>query len=179
MNELFLSVPTKDDIWVKKEINEDPNSMDYNAGYNVSYAGYNYEDGTIKTDLKELQLNWLPRWIGQEPNKYFAFVRRFVDGAYIGYVYFKDKTELGQEIGIVIKGDYRGKGYSTKAIKLLCEKADEMGVKKLFHQIPENRVAAIKADLNNGFIIVNRDIHCHFTKFGKIENEVLLIREKR
>ena len=178
MKKLYLSIPTKEDVWVKKEMNEDPATMDYNAGYNVSYSGYNYNDGTIKTDLKDLQENWLPKWTGQEPNKFFAFIRRIEDDAYIGYVHFKDNTENGHEIGVLIRGEYRGKGYATEAVKLLCEKADELGVKKLFHQIPDNRKAAIKADINSGFVVVKENIPCEYTKFGMTENEILLIREK-
>ena len=176
MKRLYLSIPNNNDVWVKKEMNEDPATMDYNAGYNVSYGGYNYSDGTIKTDLKDIQENWLPQWINKEPNRYFAFIRRIEDEEYIGYVYFKDKTENGQEIGVLIRGKYRGKGYATEAVKLLCEKADNLGVEQLFHQIPDTRKAAIKADLNNGFVIVNENIPCKFTKFGQKENEILLIR---
>ena len=62
------------DVWFIKEMEADPKTMDYNAGYNVSFAGYNYNDGTIREDLKDLQENWLPRWVGHEPNRFFAFV---------------------------------------------------------------------------------------------------------
>ena len=178
MKRLYLSIPTKDDVWVKKEMNEDPTTMDYNAGYNVSFNGFNYNDGTIQTNLSDLQENWLPRWVGQEPNKFFAFIRRIEDDEYIGYVFFKDNTENGHEIGVLIRGKYRGNGYATEAVGLLCKKADELGVAKLFHQIPDNRKAAIKADLNNGFVIVKENIPCEYTKFGKREDETLLIRER-
>ena len=178
MKRLYLSVPTNEDIWIKKDLNEDPATMDYNAGYNVSFSGFNYNDGTIKTDLKDLKENWLPKWIDNEQNRYFAYIRRIEDDEYIGYVFFKDNTENGHEIGVLIRGKYRGNGYATEAVGLLCKKADELGVAKLFHQIPDNRKAAIKADINNGFVVVKEDIPCKFTKFGERENEILLIREK-
>ena len=179
MNKLYLSVPTKDEMWFKKEMEADPKTMDYNAGYNVTYNGYNYEDGTIQEDLKDLQEIWFPKWVGHEPNKFFAYIRRKEDDAYIGHVFYKDETENGHEIGILIKGEFRGNGYATEAVKLLCQKADELGVDKLYHQIPDTRKAAIKSDLNNGFIIIKENIPCRFTKFGKQEREVLMIRTRK
>ena len=55
MLNLKLVIPQKEDLWFKKAIKEDPHTMDYNAGYDLSFNGYNREDGTIKTDIKELQ----------------------------------------------------------------------------------------------------------------------------
>ena len=179
MNRLYLTIPTKEDLVFKKELEADPQTMDYNAGYNVSFNGYNFQDGTIEEDLDDLRENWLPKWVGHEPNKYFAFVRRKEDDKYVGEVYFKDATEYGHEIGIVIKGEYRGRGYASEAIGLLCEKADSLGVDVLFHQLPDTRIAAIKADENNGFKVVKENIPCNFTKFGKRESEILLIRKKK
>ena len=53
--ELKLVVPKKEDLWFKKEIKEDPNTMDYNAGYDLNFSGYNRENGIIRTDIKELE----------------------------------------------------------------------------------------------------------------------------
>ena len=41
MNNLKLIIPQKEDLWFKKEIKEDPNTMDYNAGYDLSFNGNN------------------------------------------------------------------------------------------------------------------------------------------
>jgi len=35
-----------------------------------------------------------------------------------------------------------------------------------------------KLYLNNGFKIVKENVPCKFTKFGKRENEILMIRDK-
>ena len=58
MDDLSLVIPNKKDLWFKKEIKEDPNTMDYNAGYDLSFSGYNRDNGTIQTDLKELEEVW-------------------------------------------------------------------------------------------------------------------------
>ena len=176
--ELYLRKITKEDCLFIKEMEADPKTMDYNAGYNVTYKGYNFYDGTIEEDLKDLQENWLTKWVGHEPNRFMGILRRKSDDRRVGKVYFKEKTEYGQEIGIVIKAEFRGNGYASEGIMLLCKKADELGVERLFHQIPNTRMAAIKADINSGFKVIKDNILCNYTKFGEREKEILLIRDQ-
>ena len=178
MEKIFLKIPTRDDLWFKKEIKEDPSSMDYNAGYNVSYSEYNYLDGTIKTDLNDLKERWFPSWINNFPTNYYAYIVEKESNKFIGEVYAKyyDQKQ-SYEIGIVIKGEFRNKGYSTIAIKLLCENLKSLGVKKLFHEIPSTRISAIKADLSNGFVITKENVLCPYLKFGKEEYLTILEKE--
>ena len=75
MDNLKLVIPQIKDLWFKKEIKEDPNTMDYNAGYDLTFSGYNRESGTIKTDLKELETIWFKNWVGNEPNKFYYFIK--------------------------------------------------------------------------------------------------------
>lgn len=44
---LTLVIPELKDYWYEKKLNEDPATMSYNAGYDVSYFGYHYDTGTI------------------------------------------------------------------------------------------------------------------------------------
>lgn len=55
---LELIVPQKEDLWFKKEMKEDPSTMDYNAGYDLNIDGYNRQNGTIQTDINELKEVW-------------------------------------------------------------------------------------------------------------------------
>ena len=172
---LKLVVPNQEDLWFKKEIKEDPATMDYNAGYDLNFAGYNRIDGTIQTDLSELKNVWAKKWIGNEPINYYYYIKN--DNTFIGEIYAKfDKEKNFYEIGIVIKGEHRGKEYATPAIKLLCEKLKMNGVKKLYHKLPASRKSAIKADINNGFVIKKENID-GMNKFGKSEKLVYLEKE--
>lgn len=167
MNSLSLVIPLKEELWFKKQIKEDPNTMDYNAGYDLTFSGYNRENGTIKTDLKELEEVWFKRWVGNEPNNFYYYIKK--GDAFVGEIYAKHVQEKNSyEIGIVIKAEYRGQGIATKAIKLLCEKLKNYGIKNLFHELPTSRKGAIKADTNNGFKIIKEDID-GMRKFGEIE----------
>ena len=172
---LKLVVPNKEDLWFKKEMKEDPATMDYNAGYDLNFAGYNRIDGTIQTDLSELKNVWAKKWIGNKPINYYYYIKN--DNTFIGEIYAKfDKEKNFYEIGIVIKGEHRGKEYATPAIKLLCEKLKMNGVKKLYHKLPASRKSAIKADINNGFVIKKENID-GMNKFGKSEKLVYLEKE--
>ena len=167
MNNLKLIIPQKEDLWFKKEIKEDPNTMDYNAGYDLSFNGYNKTDGTIKTDLKELEDIWFKNWINNEPNRFYYYI--VCNNLYVGEIYAKyDKEKDSYEIGIVIKAEFRGKGISSPAIGLLCDKLKDYGVKNLYHELPTSRLSAIKSDINNGFVIKKENID-GLKKFGKIE----------
>ena len=172
---LELIVPQKEDLWFKKEMKEDPNTMDYNAGYDLNIDGYNRQNGTIQTDINELKEVWAKKWIGNRPAIFYYFIQ--ADKQFIGEIYAKyDVSRNSYEIGIVIKGEYRGKGYSTPAIKLLCEELKKQGIKKLYHKLPMCRKAAIKADINNGFIIKKENLD-GMKKFGESEKLVYLEKE--
>lgn len=172
MKNLSLIIPKKEDLWLKKEIKEDPKTMDYNAGYDLSFAGYNREDGTIQTDLKELEDIWSKKWIGNEPINFYYFIK--LNNEFVGEIYAKfDQQRNAHEIGIVIKGEHRGKGIATPAIRLLCEKLKGYGIKKLYHELPMSRTGAIKADVNNGFVVIKENID-GMKKFGEVEKLVYL-----
>lgn len=174
MTNLTLVVPRKEDLWFKKAIKEDPNTMDYNAGYDLTFNGYNRENGTIKTDIKELEDVWSKRWIGNEPNNFYYYIKK--GDTFVGEIYAKfDEYRNVHEIGIVIKGEHRGNGYATYAIKLLCDKLHKFEVKNLFHELPMSRKGAIKADINNGFVIIKENID-GMKKFGEVEKLVCLER---
>lgn len=172
---LELIVPQKEDLWFKKEMKEDPNTMDYNAGYDLNIDGYNRQNGTIQTDINELKEVWAKKWIGNRPAIFYYFIQE--NHQFIGEIYAKyDVSRNSYEIGIVIKGEYRGKGYSTPAIQLLCEELKKHGIKKLYHKLPMCRKAAIKADINNGFIIKKENLD-GMKKFGESEKLVYLEKE--
>ena len=40
---ISLYIPTLEDYWYEQKVQSDPLSMDYNAGYDVSYFGYHYK----------------------------------------------------------------------------------------------------------------------------------------
>ena len=72
MKNITLYVPLLEDYWYEQKIQADPLSMDYNAGYDVSYYGYNYDTGCI--DFPEERWKEIyDRRIRE--NRYFAYIK--------------------------------------------------------------------------------------------------------
>ena len=64
----------------------DPETMEYNAGYDMELKGYERQSGTIsKTD--EEMLEWYDKWINKEPDRFFAYIYDFNFGEPVGEVY--------------------------------------------------------------------------------------------
>ena len=47
MKNIILIEPKLEDLWFREECMSDPDTMNYNAGYDVSYEGYHYDTGCI------------------------------------------------------------------------------------------------------------------------------------
>ena len=163
---LELIVPQKEDLWFKKEMKEDPSTMDYNAGYDLNIDGYNRQNGTIQTDINELKEVWAKKWIGNRPAIFYYFIQ--ANKQFIGEIYAKyDVSRNSYEIGIVIKGEYRGKGYSTPAIKLLCEELKKQGIKKIVSQTSYVSKSSNKSRYKQWFYYKKRKFRWNEKIWGK------------
>ena len=47
MTNIELYIPKLEDYWYEAKLQSDPDTMNYNAGYDVSYYGYHYDTGCI------------------------------------------------------------------------------------------------------------------------------------
>lgn len=150
MKEVFFKKPLVEDLWFRTKCMQDPNTMSYNAGYDVGYKGYHYDTGCI--DFGE---NIYQEWYDtkfRNPALYYAYIVDKQTNKYIGYVNYKLLDDKGNaSMGIVIAGEYRGQGYSRPVLELLKSTAKESGVKILHDSVPKNRVSAIKTFFNCGF----------------------------
>ena len=72
MSNIYLKVPSIDELHYRQEWMKDAKTMSYNAGFDMDLKGYNKENGTItKTD--EEMINWYNNWINKEPDRYLDF----------------------------------------------------------------------------------------------------------
>ena len=117
MNRICFKVPSKDDLKYRQKWMMDPDTMSYNAGYDVDIKGYDKETGIIsKTD--EEMLEWYDKWINKEPDRYFRYI--YTDGIEepIGEIYYYPNNNT-HHTGILIQSKYRGNGYAYNALKEL------------------------------------------------------------
>jgi len=152
MKNLSLYVPELEDYWYEAKVQSDPLSMDYNAGYDVSYDGYHRDTGCIDFPKDKWEETYNKR---KNNNKYFAYIKDNDLNEFVGYVnYHYNKSDDRYECGILIESTYRGKGYSKDALKLLCDKAREDGIKELYDNFEISRESALDVFKQVGFEVV-------------------------
>jgi RimJ/RimL family protein N-acetyltransferase len=161
---ITLKTPSLADLSYRKQLLSNPETMEYNSGYDVSYYGYNYDTGCI--DFNESKWNnWYSRQV-KNSNKFYAYV--YNNKTPVGEVFFSEEGS----VSIIIEAKYRAKGYAKQALKLLIDKAfNEYGLKQLKDSIPENRIGAVKLFKDLGFTI--KDTY-EGTRFNKPEKILIL-----
>lgn len=152
MEELELYVPRLEDLWFYQKMMSDPATMAYNAGWDVDYDGYHKDTGCIDYPDEALP-EWHDHWVGNEPERFYAYIRRKSDGAWIGDVNFHYNEERDwHDMGIVIYAPYRGRGYAVAALKLLLTHAfRECGISRLHNDFETSRGAAWAIHRKVGF----------------------------
>ena len=69
MAQLELYVPKLEDLWFYQEMMSDPETMSYNANWDVNYDGYHRDTGCV--DYPDAVLPaWYENMVGQEPERF-------------------------------------------------------------------------------------------------------------
>lgn len=153
MEVLTLHVPGLDELWYRQRLLSDPATMSYNAQWDLDYDGYHRQTGCIDFP-REAWADWYAQWIGREPERFYAYVRREPDGEWLGEVCFHHTPEKAWwDMGIVLQAAHRGRGYAAPALRLLAEKAFACGVTRLHNdfEVVRNEIPAWAAHLSAGF----------------------------
>ena len=79
-----LYIPKMEDYWYEQQIQSDPKTMNYNAGYDVDYYGYHYDTGCIDFPKDRWPDTYQKR---QDKNRYFAYLK--VDNIFVGYINYQ------------------------------------------------------------------------------------------
>jgi RimJ/RimL family protein N-acetyltransferase len=159
---ICLYIPKLEDYWYQEKIQSDPQTMSYNAGYDVSYYGYHYDTGCIDFP-KDRWENLYNKRINE--NKYFAYIKDNDTNEFIGYVNYQyNKSEDRYECGILIESIYRGKGYSKQALKLLCDVARNNGIKELYDNFEIDRGSTLDIFKKVGFNVIEKQSWKKFRK---------------
>ena len=167
MKNLELIKPTIKQYGYYKKLLSDPKTMNYNAGYNVSYQGYHYDTGCIDFNYDN--------WKKNIKNNYFAYIKDTSIKKFIGYVNYQyNSNDDIYECGIVIEAKYRSKGYSKDSLKLLVKEAYNNGIDYLYDTFERDRGNTLNLFLSVGFKTY-KDIK--ITKFNK-ELDGVIVRIK-
>lgn len=149
---LQLHIPTLNELAYREKIMSDPETMSYNKGYDLPFRGYHKDTGCIDFPKSEWQ-EWYDYFIGQEPERFYAYILRREDSAFIGEVNLhKSDVHDYYEMGIVLEAGYRGRGYAKEALSLLLQHAFEvLGAKSVHNAYEDTRDAAVRTHLACGF----------------------------
>ena len=144
-DELGLYIPGPDELGFYAELLSDPATMAYNAPWFPP-------DGCIPFPESERE-SWFSEWIGREPERFFAYLRRDSDGAFVGYVNWHRVSGTGRfEIGVIIRASERGKGYGKQGLELLLRRAfTANGLPALYNCFEPTRKAALAIHKQLGF----------------------------
>lgn len=153
---LTLHIPGIGESAFRRRLLSDPETMAYNRGY-APFPGYHPENGCIDCS-EEDWLSWYPGWVGQEPERFYAYLRS-AGGDFVGEVNFHPAGDA-HEIGIVILAEYREKGYGREGLRLLLQKARSLGIRRLRNTFEPEREAAMRIHLAAGFRQVDTDGDC-------------------
>jgi RimJ/RimL family protein N-acetyltransferase len=140
-DELRLYVPRKEDGWFYVQMLTDPATMAYNAPWFPP-------DGCIP-GAAEAWEDLCADWTGRAPERFYAYLQRVSDGAFVGDVNYHRN---GQGMGIVIYAPERGKGYGKAGLRLLLDRAFRVdGVPALRNDFETDRDAACSIHRALGF----------------------------
>jgi RimJ/RimL family protein N-acetyltransferase len=112
-------------------------------------------------ELLKLTSGILKRISGKEVDEYFQNILKSkkdyhfivtLNKKAIGHISLAKRCRGWYETQIVIgKKKYRGKGFGSQAIKLLLRKAKKLGISKVYLEVRQTNIRAIRAYENCGF----------------------------
>ena len=102
---LKIYVPRLEDYWYEQKLQSDPDTMSYNAGWDVSYDGYHYDTGCIDFPKSKWEDTFNKR---KNEKKFFAYLKDTNINEYVGYInYHYNKNENKYYCGILIESKYK------------------------------------------------------------------------
>ena len=156
MERLYFYIPTIEELMYRQNIMSQPDTMDYNKGYDILYDGYHKDTGCIDFP-KDKWNEWHSYMINNKPKCFYAYITRKEDHTFIGEVNIHwNHHKKWYEIGIVLESKYRGMRYSVEALKKLIKVAfDEYNAPAIHNEFESIRKAATALHKSAGFNIIN------------------------
>ena len=138
--ELTTYEPEYEDLWFRQMMMSDEDTMSYNHAWG----------GTIPFP-KEKWSVWHDCWIKNTEGKRFYRYLKNEDDQFVGEIcYHFDDDVDGYFTDVIILAKYRGQGYGTLALSMLCAAAKENGVSILYDDIAIDN-PAVSLFLKQGF----------------------------
>lgn len=136
-----LYEPRLEDLWFRKEFMSDIETMSYNHAWG----------GTIPFPESEWP-RWYDHWIRcHDGKRFYRYLAKQESDEFIGEIaYHFDGERKIWLADIIVASLYRGRGYGTQGLALLCEEAVKNGIDVLRDDIAIDNLA-VSMFLKNGF----------------------------
>ncbi len=140
-NMIKLYKPQLEDLWFRKKFMNDEETMSYNHAWG----------GTIPFPESEWP-GWYNYWIiYHEDKRFYRYLVKQESNEFIGEIayHFDDEKKIWLA-DVIVASMYRGKGYGTQGLILLCKEAQKNGIDVLRDDIAiDNK--SVSMFLKNGF----------------------------
>lgn len=138
---IHLYKPQLADLWFRRNLMSDEATMSYNHAWG----------GTIPFPESRWP-GWYDHWLIHHENKrFYRYLRKTEPVEFVGETaYHFDEDRKAWFADIIVVSMYRGRGYGTRGLKLLCRAAAENGVDILYDDMAVDN-PALPLFLENGF----------------------------
>lgn len=137
---LTLHRPSWEELWFRQTMMADPETMSYNHAWG----------GTIPFP-EDRWKDWYDHWIVKHENRRFYRYLKDPADCFVGEIaYHYDEERRIYAADVLVHAPYRGLGYGSRGLELLCEAAKENGVTVLHDDIAADN-PAISLFLRYGF----------------------------
>ena len=138
---LSIYKPKEEDLWFRALMLSDSETMSYNHAYG----------GTIDFK-KEYWHDWYEYWVLCSDNKRYYRYLKNEDGDFVGEIAYHIDSEINNYVAnVIILARFRGCGYGSFGLDVLCEAAMKNGVTVLYDDIAIDNPAA-NMFIKHGFI---------------------------
>ncbi|MEG2789190.1 MAG: hypothetical protein RR942_15360 [Romboutsia sp.] len=83
MNELYLHVPSFNELEYRQKLLSQEKTMSYNKEYNLEIENYNNKTGCINFSKKYWD-EWYAKWISERNDRYYAYIVNSNTGDFLG-----------------------------------------------------------------------------------------------
>ena len=123
--DVFFYIPQMEDLWFRKALLADPETMSYNNAWG----------GTIPFPQEEWG-KWYENWVKNPCKCYYRYIAAGKSRSFVGEAAWHYDADRGIYLtDVIILARCRGRGYGRAGLELLCAAAREAGIRELYDDI--------------------------------------------
>lgn len=128
---LTVCKPEYKDLWFRQMMLSDEETMSYNRAWG----------GTVPFPEEQWE-RWYDRWlIHTDGERYYRYLKNGED-RFVGEIAYHFDCDVGGYLAnVIIYAEYRGRGYGTQALSMLCSAAKAHGIRVLYDNVATDNPA--------------------------------------